>query len=147
SEGYRDETDIDYGHARAETGYRYGDGRVFAEVQRSDNDYLLPGALLDFQLADDRRQAGSSFNDYTIDASLYRLGVDHQFVEAVVLLDSYGRRDEDVAVAVRYLSLVDSQSLQARVAVTLDPRLVLELGDWRVTVGTDLEDYDYEMAV
>ena len=60
AEGYRDETDIDYGHARVETGYRYGAGRVFVEAQRSDNDYLLPGALLDFQLADDRRQAGSS---------------------------------------------------------------------------------------
>ncbi|MDY0069553.1 MAG: TonB-dependent receptor [Porticoccaceae bacterium] len=147
SEGYRDETDIDYGHARAETGYRYGDGRVFAEVQRSDNDYLLPGALLDFQLADDRRQAGSSFNDYTIDASLYRVGVDHQFGEAVTLLGSYGRRDEDVAITGRSLSFGDSQTLQSRVADTLDPRLVLNLGDWRVTVGTDLEDYDYELAV
>ena len=147
AEGYRDETDIDYGHARVETGYRYGAGRVFVEAQRSDNDYLLPGALLDFQLADDRRQAGSSFNDYRIDSSLYRVGLDHQFGEAVTLLGSYARRDEDVAIAGRSLSFGDSQTEQSRVVDILDPRLVLNLGDWRVTAGVDLEDYDYELAV
>lgn len=147
AEGYRDETDIDYHHLRGEGGYRYGAGRVFAEVQRTGNDYLLPGALLDVELADDRRQAGDSFNDYAIDSTLYRVGIDHNFGEVATLLAAYAKRDEDVRIDGRSLSFGDSRTFQSRKVETFDPRLVMNLGDWRVTVGSDLEDYDYVLEV
>jgi len=147
SEGYRDETDIDYTRARTEVGWRYTTGRVFAEVQRTDNNYLLPGALLDFELESDRRQAGSSFNDYRIDATLYRTGIDHQFGEVARLLASYAHRDEDVRIDGRSLAYGDSLTEQSRRVDIIDPRLVFNLRDWRITLGSDLERYDYQLSV
>ncbi|KJS09407.1 MAG: hypothetical protein VR73_02365 [Gammaproteobacteria bacterium BRH_c0] len=152
AEGYRDETDIDYQNFRAEGGYSYGagdygDGRLFLEAQKTDSDYLLPGALLDFQLDADRRGAGSSFNDYAIDATVYRTGIDHRFGDVASLLAAYAKRDEDVRIDGRSLSFGESQTLQSRQVEMLDPRLVLNLGDWRVTLGTDVENFDYELQI
>lgn len=147
SEGYRDETEIDYARARAEVGWRYEGGRIFAEAQRTDNDHLLPGALLDSELEDDRRQAGSSFNDYHIDAMLYRTGIDHRFGDVARLLASYAHRDEDVRIDGRSLAYGDSFTEQARRVDIFDPRMVFDLGVWRLTVGSDLERYDYQLSV
>jgi iron complex outermembrane recepter protein len=147
ADGYRDETEVNYGTVRGEAGYRYGSGRVFAEMQSTENDFVVPGALLDFQLAMDRRQAGSSFNDYRIDADSYRIGVDHDFADWLKLLVAYGNRQEDVAIKGQSLSFGSSLTSQDRDVTTLDPRLVIDLDDWRFTLGSDLEDYDYGLVV
>ncbi len=147
SDGYRDDTEVDYRRWRAEAGWRYGYGRVFAEVQSTDNDFRLPGALQDFERRQDRRQAGNSFNDYRIDAEMYRAGIDHRFGEVAQLLASLSRRDEDATILGRSLSFGDSRTEQTRQVDIVDPRLVLSLGDWRVTLGGDLENYDYDLLV
>ncbi|MAT52226.1 MAG: hypothetical protein CMK32_13690 [Porticoccaceae bacterium] len=147
ADGYRDNTDLDYDHYRAETGYRYGKGRVFIAAQRTDNDYLLPGALMDGQRRADRRQAGNSFNDYQIDSTLYRVGIDHSFGDVAQFLASYSEREEDVVIDGQSLSFGATRTTQDREVAIFDPRLVLSLGDWRVTVGADVEDYDYQLAV
>src|SRR5690606_2656363 len=118
AEGYRDQTDIDYQNFRAEGGHfygacDYGDGRLLVASQKTDSDYRLPGALLDFQLAADRRGAGSSFNDSAIDATVYRTGIDHRFGDVASLLAAYAKRDEDVRIDGRSLSFGDSQTLQS----------------------------------
>ncbi len=145
--GYRDRTDIDYRNLRGEAGYTYGSGRAFVELQDTANDYLLPGALMAFELAADRRQAGNSFNDYAIDSRFHRAGVDHRFGELAELLVSWSERDEDVAIAGQSLSFGASHTRQSREVEALDPRLVFKLGDWRVTLGSDIENYDYQLAV
>ena len=147
ADGYRDETDIDYGNLRGELGYSYAGGRVFVEAQDTDNNFLLPGALQDVQLAEDRRQAGSSFNDYRIDSRQYRLGIDQGLGDNLRLLMAYGNRDEEASIAGRSISFGASQTYQQREVETLDPRLVGTFGQWRFTLGSDLENYDYQLAV
>ncbi|MFA5630116.1 MAG: TonB-dependent receptor [Porticoccaceae bacterium] len=147
ADGYRDNTEVDFTNLRAAGGYRYGAGRLFVEGQRTENDYLLPGALMDDERRADRRQAGSSYNDYRIDTDQYRIGVDHSIGDIADILVSYGNRDEDVAILGRSLSFGDTRTGQRREVETFDPRVVLKLGSWRVTVGSDIENYDYDLSV
>ncbi len=147
TDGYRDNTEVDFANLRGSAGYRYGAGRVFIEGQRTDNDYVLPGALMDDERRVDRRQAGSSFNDYRIDTDQYRIGVNHGVAEIADILVSYGNRDEDVAVAGRSLSFGDTRTEQRREVETFDPRVVLKLASWRITLGSDIENYDYDLSV
>ncbi len=150
SDGYRDDSSVNYENYSGELGYAYsgalGEGTVSAEARQSDNEYRLTGALLASQVADDRRQAGSSFNDYAADTRTFRFGVDHQFNEALRFLGAYSDRDEDVVINASS-SFGDTVSLQSRRVKSFDPRLVLTLNDWRVTLGVDIERVDYDFDI
>lgn len=150
SDGYRDDSSVNYENYSGQLGHGYrshfGDGAVFVEARQSDNEYRLTGALLADQVAEDRQQAGSSFNDYAIDSSTVRLGVDHQFNEVLGFLGNYSDRDEDVVIQA-VSSFGDTTTLQSRRVKTFDPRLVLRWQDWHVTLGIDVERVDYDFAI
>ncbi|MBV1932344.1 MAG: TonB-dependent receptor, partial [Porticoccaceae bacterium] len=146
SEGYRDDNSINYENYSGKLGYRYGAGSVFIEGRQSDNEYRLTGALLVDQVAEDRRQAGSSFNDYGIDSRTVRFGLDHQFNEALRFLGNYSDRDEDVVIQASS-SFGDTLTVQSRRVKTFDPRLILTLEDWRLTLGVDVERVDYDFDI
>lgn len=145
-DGYRDDSSVNYENFSGKLGYHYGDGSVFVEARDSDNEYRLTGALLSAQVADDRRQAGSSFNDYAADNRTIRLGVDHRFSDEVQLLAAYSDRDEDVVIDASS-SFGDTTTLQSRRVKTFDPRLILALDRWHLTVGVDVERVDYDFAI
>jgi len=146
--GYRDDTDIAYRHYRGDLSYRYGRGsRVFAELQTSDNDYFLPGSLAPVELRADRRQVGGSYNDYNVTTDSVRLGIDQRLGDNNRVLAAFADRDESVFILGRSLSFGDSVTRQQRRVETWDPRLVVNAGPARLTLGTDLENYDYDLAV
>ena len=150
ADGYRDDNSLNYENYSGRLGYRYrgdfGNGQVFAETRLSDNESRLTGALTSVALAGDRRQAGASFNDYAADNRTMRVGVEHAFSDAVELLASFSDRDEDVLIASRS-GFGDAISLQSRRVKSFDPRLLVTLRDWRVTLGVDVERVDYSFDI
>ncbi len=146
--GYRDLAEVDYRHFRGDLGYRYGGGnRIYLEMQKSDNEYLLPGALLAGEMAADRRQAGNSYNDYNMATETVRLGLNQRLGGDNQLLVAYTDRDQSVDVEGRSLTFGDSVTAQSRRVQTWDPRLVVNAGPARLTLGADIEDFDYNLAV
>ena len=150
ADGYRDDSSLNYENYSGRLGYRYrgdiGGGQVFLETRLSDNESRLTGALTGAALAGDRRQAGSSFNDYAADNRTLRLGVEHEFSDTIRLLASFSDRDEDVITTSRS-GFGDAISLQSRRVKSFDPRLLVALGDWRLTLGTDVERVDYSFDI
>ena len=146
SEGYRDDNSINYENYSGKLGYRYGTGSIFIEGRQSDNEYRLTGALLAGQVAGDRRQAGSSFNDYGADNRTVRFGIDHRFNSVLQVLATYSDRDEDVVIQASS-SFGDSITLQSRRVKIIDPRLIFNLEGWRVTLGVDADRVDYNFDI
>lgn len=150
ADGYRDDSSLNYENYSGRLGYRYrgdyGSGQVFVESRLSDNETRLTGALMAADLAADRRQAGSSFNDYAADNRTLRLGVEHQFNDIIQLLASFSDRDEDVFIN-SSSGFGDALSRQSRRVKSFDPRLLVILGDWRITAGVDIERVDYEFDI
>ncbi len=144
--GYRRDNNLDYDNAAADVGYSYDAGRVFAEFQQTDNERRLTGALFAFQVDDDRRQPGASFNDYAADTRVARLGIDHRFSDWLELLASYSDRDEDVVVNATS-GFGDSITRQNRRVKLFDPRLIITRDALRLTLGADVERVDYDIAL
>lgn len=146
SDAYRDGGAVAYGNHSARVGWRHEDGELFVEGRQSDDNYRLAGALSAAQVAQDRRQAGASFNDYRADNRALRLGLEQRLGDHLELLASYGDRNDDVTI--------DSQSGfgaavtgQQRQVHTLDPRLVFTSDALRATLGMDAERVDYDFAL
>lgn len=147
SDGYRDDSNVNYENYSTAVGYRYGGGEVFVDGRHTDSEYRLTGALSPAAARDDRRQAGSSFNNYAADIRAFRAGIDHQFSEGVQLLATYSDRDEDVLIKGSSISFGDTTTVQARRVKTFDPRLILSGDTLRLTVGVDIERVDYDFAL
>lgn len=145
-DGYRRDSNFNYDNALANVGYTYDAGRVFAEAQQTDNERRLTGALFASQVTQDRRQAGTSFNDYAADTRVARVGIDHHFGDWLEILASYSDRDEDVIVNATS-SFGDSVTLQNRRVKIFDPRLIFTRNALRFTVGADVERVDYDIAL
>ncbi len=147
SDGYRDDSSVNYENYSTAVGYRYGGGEVFMDGRHTDSEYRLTGALSAAAARDERRQAGSSFNNYGADIRAFRAGIDHQFGAGVQLLATYSDRDEDVLIQGSSISFGDTTTLQARRVKTFDPRLILSGDKLRLTVGVDSERVDYDFAL
>ena len=146
ADAYRDDTSLNDEHYSALLGYRYGSGEVYVEGRQNDSEYLLTGALFENQVADDRRQAGSSFNDYTADNRVARIVINQEFGEHVQLRASYSDRNE--AAEITSVSNFGSAiSWQDRRVKSFDPRLIISLDRLRFTLGLDKERVDYNFAL
>lgn len=146
SDGYRDGSVTNYENYSGRLGYRYRRGDVFVDTRQSDNEYRLTGALGAAQVGQNRRQAGSSFNDYAADNRTVRLGIDYHFTDAAHFLATYSDRDEDVLIGA-VSGFGNSLSRQNRRVKSLDPRLIIATDNWRLTLGVDIEQFDYGFAV
>ncbi|MGB5097160.1 MAG: TonB-dependent receptor [Porticoccaceae bacterium] len=146
SDAYRDGGAVAYGNYSGRVGWRHADGELFVEARASDDNYRLAGALSAAQVAQDRRQAGSSFNDYNANNRAARIGIDQRLGEYLELFASYGDRNEDVVInsMSSFGAAVTGQQRQVR---TLDPRMVFTADGLRVTLGTDVERVDYDFAL
>ena len=146
SDAYRDETHLNSESYSVRLGQRYDAGQVFVDARKDDSEYLLSGALFASQLASDRRQAGSSFNDYATIRDSWRAGVEHRFSDAVQVLASYSDRNEKALIAAES-SFGSTDSVQDRRVRSFDPRIILSNEQWRATLGYDRELVDYGYAI
>ncbi len=146
SDGYRDDSNVNYENYSTAAGYRYGAGEVFVDGRHTDSEYRLTGALSAAAVRDDRRQAGSSFNNYAADTRAFRAGIDHQFSDGIQLLATYSDRDEDVLIRATS-GFGDTVTVQSRRVKSFDPRIILTGDKVRLTVGSDIERVDYDFAL
>ena len=146
SDAYRDETHLNSERYSLRLGQRYTAGQVFVDARKDDSEYFLSGGLFSPQLSSDRRQAGSSFNDYATDRDSWRVGVEHRFNTALQLLASYSDRNEEALIAGQS-SFGNTTSVQDRRVRSFDPRLIMNLAQWRATLGLDRELVDYGFAI
>lgn len=146
SDAYRDGGAVDYENYSGRVGWRHGDGELFVEARQSDDEFRLAGALSAALVAQDRRQAGSSFNDYAAVNRAVRIGGEQRLGEYLELFASYGDRNEDVAInsMSSFGAAVTGQQRQIR---TFDPRLVFATDGLRATLGMDVERVDYDFAL
>ena len=146
SDAYRDGGAVAYGNYSGRVGWRHADGELFVEARASDDNYRLAGALSAAQVAQDRRQAGSSFNDYNANNRTARIGIDQRLGEYLELFASYGDRNEDVVInsMSSFGAAVTGQQRQVR---TLDPHVVFTADGLRGTLGMDVERVDYDFAL
>jgi len=143
---YRDDGAVNYENYSGRMGWRHENGEVFVEARQSDDEFLLTGALSGAEVAADRRQAGTSFNDYAADNRLVRLGIEQRLTDQIQLLASYGDRNEEVAID-SVSGFGTALSGQDRRVKTLDPRLVYSADRLRATLGVDVERFDYDFAL
>lgn len=145
-DAYRRGSGVNYENYSARAGRRHAGGEMFVEARRSDDEFLLAGALSAAEVAGDRRQAGASFNDYAADNRLLRLAIDQALGENLRLLASYGDRDEAAAIdsVSGFGAAVTGQDRRVQ---TLDPRLVFASDRLRATLGMDIERIDYDFAL
>ncbi len=146
SDAYRDDSNVNYENYSTAVGYRYGGGEVFVDGRHTDSEYRLTGALSADAVRHDRRQAGSSFNNYGADIRAFRAGIDHQFSDGIQLLATYSDRDEDVLIKAAS-GFGDTVTVQARRVKAFDPRIILSGENLRLTVGADIERVDYDFAL
>lgn len=150
SDNYRDHNDSDLTNANLLVDYRLPQGRVYVEFEHYDEFTDTPGALFADELAADRRQSAAVYgNDYLDTRSnLLRIGLDHQ-------LSAAWRFEGDISYREEHRNFVQSfrtfpanpnaPSTQDRDVLTLNPRLIGQLGDTTVTVGADWESTDYNL--
>lgn len=145
-DAYRDRGAVNYENYSGRTGWLHERGELFVETRQSDDEFLLAGALSAAQITADRRQTGTSFNDYAAENRLLRFGVEQQLAENLQLLASYGDRNEAAAIA-SVSGFGNALTGQDRRVKTLDPRLVYSTGRLRATLGVDIERIDYDFAL
>lgn len=146
ADAYRDDTSLNDETYSALLGYRYASGEIYIEGRQSDSEHLLTGALFSDQVAVDRRQAGSSFNDYASDNRVARIGINQELGEHLQLRASYSDRNEE-AVINSVSSFGSATSWQDRRVKLFDPRLIVNFDRLRLTLGLDKERVDYDFAL
>jgi iron complex outermembrane receptor protein len=146
SDAYRDGGAINYENYSGRAGWRHEDGELFVEARQSDDEFRLAGALSAALVAQDRRQAGSSFNDYAAVNRAVRIGGEQRLGEYLKLFASYGDRDGDVIIN-SMSSFGAAVTGQQRRVKTFDPRVVFTADGLRATLGVDVERVDYDFAL
>lgn len=146
SDAYRDGGAINYENYSGRAGWRHEDGELFVEARQSDDEFRLAGALSAALVAQDRRQAGSSFNDYAAVNRAVRIGGEQRLGEYLKLFASYGDRDDDVIIN-SMSSFGAAVTGQQRRVKTFDPRVVFTADGLRATLGMDVERVDYDFAL
>ena len=99
SDNYRRNNERSYSNVLAQLGYEYSSGRVFAELQRVNEDLEVPGALFRDEVVADRRQVVPGFEqDYVnTDTHSERIGLQQALGDNLSLEMELANRDSDVA--------------------------------------------------
>ena len=136
ADNYRDHSATDFNNLFTEIEKVYDSGRVFVELQKTEDDVELPNHLTAAQKQADRRQSTSSdFLNYDSDVTV--LGLEQDLSDAWQLLGEYSLRDTDGKGI-----LFSSYTQDTRVE-SFTPRLLGQLGDTEITLGYDRHSTDY----
>lgn len=152
SDNYRrDNNDIEYASLNAVSAYRYSEGELSAELQYVKEDLGLPGALLDSEVAMDRRQTFADFiNDYADSRTdVIRLASEHSINSVWKFQGEATYRDveRDIQQSFRGFVINTPARLNQK-QVEFTPRingvLPVDNGDIHIVAGIDLIDTSYE---
>lgn len=136
ADNYRDHSATDFNNLFTEIEKIYDSGRVFVELQKTEDDVELPNFLNINQKQADRRQSTSS--DYlNYDSDVTVVGLDQDLSDSWQLLGEYSLRDTDGKGI-----LFSSYTQDTRVK-SFTPRLQGQLGNADITAGYDRHSTDY----
>ena len=145
ADNYRDNNASDYRHANLVLDYEWSDGKVFAEVQRIDDDLELPGAL-PVALAHQNRRQSLNGNDFAdLQTTTARLGGSYALTPAWTLEMDLTRRDSDGR---GYQSAPNRSDTRLN---SVNPRLIGRFaragGTATLTLGADATDAEYVLDI
>jgi iron complex outermembrane receptor protein len=155
SDNYRrDNNVVEYSNLLLRTQYDTDGGKLFAELQRIDEDLGLPGSLLDAEIAVDRRQTFVDFlGDFTnSDTEVVRVGAQQKLSSDWSFEGeaSYRNVERDIQQSFRGFVVTTPSQLQRR-QVEITPRLIGRFagdkGEWQLTAGVDLIDTDFNSTL
>jgi iron complex outermembrane receptor protein len=142
SDGYRDRNDLDLTNIFANVGYEYDSGSLFIEHQTIQEDLRLPGALTRDQVVQSRKQAQFATDFVNTDTDITRAGVNQRITPHWSLLAEITSRQSD---ADGMLS-GGTPFQQEREMIGFNPRLIGQYETFMVTLGTDIESNEYQLA-
>jgi len=149
---YRDNNSLDYQNLVGRIDYDYTQGRVFAEIHKTNEDIETPAALFADEVKADRRQSAAVYaNDFQdTDTTLSRVGLSHFLNDNWSLDVELAYRDVDRVFATSFRSGAQPPADQTRDVYTLTPRLIgvvpMNGGEAQFTIGADLEMTDYYLS-
>lgn len=149
SDNYRDNNSLDYVNLLGRLDYEYSNGRVFAEIHRSNEDMETPAALFADEVEVDRRQSADVYaDDYQeTDTTMSRLGLSHNLSQNWSFDAELAFRDVDREFANSFRSGAQPPAEQTRDVYTFTPRLIgvvpMNGSEAQFTIGADLEVTDY----
>ncbi|MCP3669527.1 MAG: TonB-dependent receptor [Gammaproteobacteria bacterium] len=149
TDNYRDNNSLDYHNLVGRIDYDYISGRVFAEINRTNEDMETPAALFADEVRADRRQSAAVYvNDFQdTDTALNRIGLSHFLSDNWSLDMELAYRDVDRVFASSFRSGAQPPAYQTRDVYTFTPRLVgtvpMNGSEAQFTIGADLEMTDY----
>lgn len=145
SDNYRDNNASDYRRAGLVLDYTWQDNRVFAELERIEDDLELPGALPVALARQNRRQSLNSLDFNDIDTTTTRIGGSYALNETwSVEMDLTRRRSDGRG----YQSAAnDSDTRLSSVNPRIVGRFARPAGTATLTAGIDATDADYTLAI
>ncbi len=152
SDNYRDNNSLEYENLVGRIDYEYSNGRVFAEIHKSNEDMETPGALFADELDADRRQSISVYADdfQDTDTTMTRVGLSHNLSENWSFDAELAYRDVDRVFASSFRSGAQPPADQTRDVYTFTPRLIgvvpMNGGEAQLTIGSDIEMTDYYLS-
>ncbi|MBE9397313.1 TonB-dependent receptor [Pontibacterium sp. N1Y112] len=136
ADNYRDHSATDFNNVFGEIEKIHDSGRVFVELQKTEDDVELPNSLHINQKQANRRQSTSSdFLNY--DSDVVVLGLEQDLAEQWELRGEYSIRDTDGK------GILFSDYTQDTRVKSFTPRLLGKLGHADITLGYDRHRTDY----
>jgi len=148
-DGFRNNNRQDIRNGFVNLSYEHFRGRIFAEIQRTDEDLRIPGPLFADELAVSRKQSTrpGDFNETLSD--VIRLGGEWSMTPVWDIAADYSLRNDDIDGALTAFGTTTPFS-QKRLARAFNPRLrgrwPLNNGTITLVVGADIEETDYSLA-
>ncbi len=152
SDNYRDNNSLDYKNIVGRVDYEYSNGRIFAEIHRTNEEMETPGALFADELDADRRQSFSVYaNDFQdADTTMTRVGLTHNLSQDWSFDAELAYRDVDRVFASSFRTGAQPPADQTRDVYTFTPRLIgvvpMNGGEAQLTLGADFEMTDYYLS-
>ena len=137
ADNYRDHSATDFNNLFAQLEQVYSTGRVFVELQRTEDDVELPNSLTEEQkLADRRHSTSGDFMNYDSDVAL--LGLEQDLGEHWQFLSEYSVRDTNG------LGVLFADYTQDTRVKSFTPRLQGSIGNVDLNIGFDHHATDYK---
>ena len=155
ADGYRDHSARRFNNLNALADYDYGRGNVFVELQSLNDDLELPGALLEHEYRQNRRQSHPAFADDFSDTrvAVGRVGIRHRLNNHWQAHAELTARDTDqrLTQSLRSSPYPVRGGLGRRDAASFNPRFIgrydTDRGETVWTLGADIERNDYRLFI
>lgn len=152
TDNYRDHNESNLRSLFATAGYEYATGDVFVELQNVDERLETPGALFADEVAADRQQSVSNFaNDFAnTETNVQRVGIRQTITDWLSFEAEGTNREVESEFVLSGRTFAGTPSDQSRHLIGFTPRLIVAYptrnGDLLLTVGHDLELFDYNLS-